>query len=398
MKKIAFFLGAFLLLGIISPAVSAGSPKIEISQLKYEPYPAQPGSYLHVYFNIMNLGFEDAENLKFVLMPEYPFQLAKSENATREIGTLDAGENAVIDYKLRVALDAVEGENELKILYMKKDGEIAVQKETTINVQTLDANLAVKNFGTLKIAPGEIADLNITTKNEATSYLRYIDLKLDLTGLPFYPINNTEEKRVYQMKVDEEKTFNFRLLASPDAAAGPYKIPLNISYYDSVGEFHNKKNHITLIVSSIPRIDVSIEKSDPIVTMKAQEITLNVINKGLSKIKFLTISLKDSEGYELLSPSKVYIGDMESDDYDTVDFKIYVSRQIDKIPLRVLLNYSDTNNKEYEEESIVDLKVYSRDELKRYNIATEDYSLYIYLILAAVIAFFYWRHRKKKRK
>lgn len=398
MRKALFCLVAFLLLGFISPVLSTNSPKIEISRLKYEPYPAQPGSYLHVYFNIMNSGTGDAEDLKLVLKPEYPFYLAESENATREIGTIKGLQNAVIDYKIRVAANAVEGENELTLVYKREGGYISVEKLVNINIQTLDANLAVKKFDTLKVAPGEIANLNITAKNEADSYLRDINVKLDLSDLPFSPVNSTEEKRIYQIGSKEEKNLNFNLLVSPDTSAGPYKIPLNISYYDSTGEKYTKKNHLTLIVSSTPEISVGIEESDLLTYGKTGEVTLNLINKGLSEVKFLTIELKDTEDYEIISTPKIYIGDLESDDYDTLEYKLYVNKEITNVPLKLNLDYRDSNNVKYSKEETVNLKLYSGEEMRKYNLVSEDYSIYILAGIGVIAILFYWRRRSRKKK
>ncbi|OYT43690.1 MAG: hypothetical protein B6U88_00315 [Candidatus Aenigmarchaeota archaeon ex4484_56] len=379
---------------LLIPAYADSYALISISTLKYEPSPAQPGKYLRLYLNVENVGTANADNLIIVLEPNYPFYLDKSENATRDIGMLEPSKNAIIDYKIRVASDAVEGDNELKLKY-STDGNMWIEKKITITIQTLDANLAIKNFESKPIEPGKTNTLKITIKNEADSYLRDINLKLDLSNLPFSPINHTEEKRIYHLESGEEKILKFNLLASPDADSNPYKIPLEISYYDSIGQKYEKTNYVTLIINSKPEIEVALDKSTILSPNKVGEITLDVINKGLTKIKFLTVYLEKSNEYEILSPSMVYIGNLEPDDYDTIDYKIYVKSNSGKFPLKLTLNYRDNNNKIYSEEKTVNLIVYSENDLRRYNFVSEDYTMYI--ICFIVIIFLLYIYRKKKK-
>jgi hypothetical protein len=399
MRYKLLFLGTFfLLLAFILPLKAITYKSVDISTLKYEPYPAQPGSYLRLYLNVANTGTEQVDDIIIILKPKYPFYLDKGENATRTIYDLRASDSAIIDYKVRVSLDTVEGENELKLKYSIDGGNSWVEKEVTINIQTQDANLAIKSFESAEVEPGEIADLKIILKNNADSYLRNIKVKLDIGGLSVSPVETTEERSIYQMKSGEEKTLEFKLLVSPDASSGPYKIPVNISYYDSIGNNYLKKNYITLIVSSLPEIDIIVEKSTLLTYGQSGEVTLDVVNKGLSQVKFLTVILENTDDYDILSSSEIYIGDLVSDDYDTTEFKIYVSSQVTQLPLKILLKYRDSNNREYSQEKTVNLRLYTPEELGRYNLVSSDYTIYIIALIVIVILIYLWRRRKKKKR
>ena len=387
-------LSLVIICSLLMPAYADNYALISISTLKYEPSPAQPGKYLHLYLNVENVGTANANNLIVVLEPNYPFYLDESENATRNIGVLEPSKNALIDYKIRVAGDAVEGDNELKLRY-STDGNTWIEKKITITIHTLDANLAVKNFKSESAIPGKATTLKIAIKNEADSYLRDINLKLDLSNVPFAPLNQTEEKRIYHMESGEEKTVEFNLLVLPDADSEPYKIPLEISYYDSVGQKYEKTNYITITVSSKPDIIINLDKSTLLTANQQGEITLDVVNRGLTKIKFLTVSLEESDNYELLSPSTIYIGNLEPDDYNTIDFKLYINSNAREIPLKFVLNYRDNNNVAYNEEKTVNLRLYDEKELKKYNFVSENYTFYIVAIIIIIIII-YLKFRKKK--
>ncbi|RLI99007.1 MAG: hypothetical protein DRP06_04345 [Candidatus Aenigmatarchaeota archaeon] len=397
MRQILFsLLIAVLLTGIIPMVVYADGPAINIIPMRYEPSPAQPGEYLSVWVNVENFGNEKAEDLLVVLVPTYPFSLDEGENATTEIKTLDGMDNSVIEYKVRIAADAIEGENELIIKYSTKDRNIWVEKKLKIVIQTLDANLAITGVESREVSPGDITNLKIKLKNEADSYLRDVNIKLNISGSTFLSINSTEDRKIYLIGSKEEKTVDFDLLVSPSAECGPYKILTFISYYDSAGVYHTKTNYVTLIVTAEPEITVNIDKSGILAAGQTGTVSLNIINKGLIDLKFLTISLKP-DGYEILSPSEVYIGSLDSDDYDTVDFKIHTPENGKEHPLKIELVYKDANNKMYSDEYAVNLRLYTQEELKNYNLVLDTTGTTNTIIFIILLFVGYWVYKKLKK-
>ena len=397
MRQILFsLLIAVLLTGIIPMVAYADGPSINIIPLRYEPSPAQPGEYLSVWVNVENMGNEKAENLRVVLVPTYPFSLDEGENATTEIKTLGGRDNAVIKYKVRIAADAVEGENELTVKYSTEDRNVWVEKKLKITIQTLDANLAITGVESKEVSPGEITNLKIKLRNEADSYLRDVNIKLNISGSTFLPINSTEDRKIYLIESKEEKTADFNLLVSPNAGCGPYKILTYISYYDSAGVYYTKTNYVTLIVTAKPEITVNIDKSGILTAGQTGVVSLNIINKGLMDLKFLTISLKP-DGYEVLSPSDVYIGALDSDDYDTADFRIHTPENGKEIPLKIELTYKDANNKEYSDEPVVNLRLYTQEELKNYNLVPDTTGTTNIIIFIILLLIGYWVYKKLKK-
>ncbi len=385
-----------LLTGVIPMAAYADGPAINIIPLRYEPSPAQPGEYLSVWVNVENIGNEEAENLLLVLTPTYPFFLDEGENATKEIKTLGGMDNSVIEYKVRIAADAVEGENELTIKYSTKDRNIWVEKILKITIQTLDANLAITGVESKEVSPGEITNLKIKLRNEADSYLRDVNIKLNLSSSTFLPINSTEDRKIYLIGSKEEKTADFDLLVSPNAECGPYKILTYISYYNSAGMYYTKTNYVTLIVTAEPEITVNIDESGILTAGQTGIVSINIINKGLMDIKFLTVSLKP-DGYEVLSPSDIYVGGLDSDDYDTVDFKIHIPENGKELPLKIELVYKDANNKEYLEEPIVNLRLYTQEELINYNLVPDTTGTTNTIIFIILLFIGYWLYKKLKK-
>jgi len=104
-----------------------------------DPYPADPGGYVNLLFKIENWGTENAENVTFELLPEYPFSLDPGVSAIQEVGTikgLQRGVNAfLLKYKVKVDKDAVDGDSEIKLKYSYGEG-------TSYSTQTFDVKIS----------------------------------------------------------------------------------------------------------------------------------------------------------------------------------------------------------------------------------------------------------------
>ncbi|MBN2094852.1 MAG: COG1361 S-layer family protein [Candidatus Aenigmarchaeota archaeon] len=390
---------AVFLAGAVCPAFAyePDFPAISMTVLRYEPFPAQPGSYVKLWIRIENFGMKPAENFMVVLDPEYPFYLDPSENDTRHIRYLEGFENILIDYKLRVAPDAVQGDNELKIRYSTGDRDIWVQKTLKVNVQTLDKNIDIVSVSSRNVAPGGTVPLEVMLLNNGDASLRDISLKLDLSSLPFYPINSTSEKKIYLMEKGKSTSVSFELMASPTADCQPYKVPVTLSYKSLDGTQYSRSDYLTIVVCSMPDLVMGLESSEILYSGTSGTVTVNIVNKGLSDVKLLTLELLGGD-YEIISPASVYVGNLESDDFDTVDYDLYINES-GEIPLQFLAAYRDANNGEHKAEFTVPLKIYTKEELSRYQLvpAQDNTGLFILLLLAAVVAYWYYRRKKKKK-
>ena len=116
-----------------------------------------------------------------------------------------------------------------------------------------------------------------------------------------------------------EKIMNFDLIALPDAEGGIYKIPIEITYTDEAGTSYTKDDYISLKLSSTPDLLIHVDSSEINADMKSGTVVLKIINRGLTNIKLLTAELDEGEGYEIMSQPEVYVGNIDSDDYETVD-------------------------------------------------------------------------------
>ncbi len=397
-----------------------------VSLVNQDPDPVSPGHYVDVRFKIENDGDNDMKDVVVKLMPEYPFS-SDEANIEKRIGTVFARQNEdsgiVVKFKVRVDEKAIEGTSAITIAYKSKNTEW--QKASfDINIRTVDSTVSIEKVEAFpeKISPGEKGIVNITLKNMADSAIRDITFKLDLglssllsyissSGnslyydlLPFAPLDSATEKKVKLLMPGQKKTISYRIIAYPTAEAGVYKIPVIITYYDELQEEHQKNDFISLIVSSRPELSVTMVKagtsSEILRKSRKNKITLKFVNKGLSEIKFLNVAVVKSDYYTILSSDRMYIGNIDSDDYETADFEIYIKDNApESMVFPVEIEYRDSNNMLHKEEVKIQANLYSEKEIREFESAQEgSKTKYIIAVIVVFAIIAVWLIRRRKRE
>ena len=241
-------------------------------------------------------------------------------------------------YKLRVDKDAVEGENEIRLRYRVDGGVWVEPEEFFVDVQTHDAILAVDSVSLdgKALEPGSSGSVKIKVSNKADSLLKDIKAKLELGNVPLVPLGSTNEKSVYQIDSKKNYEFNFNILADPEAEGGVYQVPLKVSYSDGLGKGYVTNGTIGIVIGSKPDLSVTLDDSEIYQSNSAGEVVIKVVNKGVTDIKFANLRLLDGEGYDIITNSEVYLGNIDSDDFETADFKLFVDKTKKKF-LEILL-------------------------------------------------------------
>ncbi len=414
MKKIAYLILFIVAAGFAIAAVNTEyygkSPKISVSLASQDPDPVEPGKIVELSLKLENQGTL-ADDVEFEIIPEYPFSLLPGEVALRNVGTLGTSQNTdravFVKYKLRVDQNAVDGNHEIKVRY--KTGAFEswnTIEDLTVKVQSHDAILSVEKIVTTPdiIAPGSKTKLGISLKNYATSMLKDVKVTLEVgesgdEGTPFSPLGSTNEKVISVIDAQSTLLLEFDLLADPDAKSKTYKVPLKIQYSDVINKNYSKTNTIALVVGVEPDISVYIDTTSIYSSGSTGDLSIKIVNKGLTDVKFLNVNLEKGQGYRALSPYEVYIGNIDSDDYETADFKINVEKTNEKkIILPLTIEYKDANNQDYAKKMNLELPLYTSSEAKKLGFVESGNKLWIFIVIAAVIIGFFAYRRWKKRK
>lgn len=248
-----------------------------------------------------------------------------------------------------------------------------------------------------EVVPGETVEVSIKIKNTFEDDVFNLNVKLDLEEAPFAPYRSSSEKFTDELEENDKKDFNFNLIVLPGTASGIYKIPVEISYEDEDENTSTKEELISIIVNSVPELKVGLV-SDTLIKGKENTFSIRVINSGLANVKFVYLRVNDFSGLRFLSEKEQYIGDLESDDSDSIEYNVFINENSQNIiNLPVTLKFRDITNKEFIENKNLVIRVYSLKEAQKLGLVEKpNYFIYIgagILILGYII----YRIRKKRK-
>ena len=283
---------------------------------------------------------------------------------------------------------------------------IAIALQLVLQLQIVNA-LTIDSVNVMpsEIAPGESAEIEITLRNNFDRTLSDIEVKLDLSSadLPIAPYDSASETSIKEIKADRSKTISFGIISLSDAKSGIYKIPVEIKYVDN-SKVVEKQSLISVTINSPVNLEVALEDS-VIIRGRNNILNVRIINNGLTGVKLLTAELDSTLGAKILSGNSVYVGEIESDDFDSVEFKIFVNENAPSIlDLPVKLTYKDAANKEFTEIRSLEARTYKFEEavslglIKTSNAGKIALSAVIVIILLLIYRFLRRKLRQRQKK
>ena len=110
------------------------------------------------------------------------------------------------------------------------------------------------------------------------------------------------------------------------------------------------------------------------------------------------MELLNDKKYEVISNPRVYVGNLESDDFETANFIIY-SKSYWDLPLQINLRYKDAYNREYNENMTINLPMYSRFTARRLGLVKGDNGFFniVLFIILIIFAFKTYKEWKKEK-
>ena len=264
-----------------------------------------------------------------------------------------------------------------------------------------------------EVQPGEKFSLDLKIENNLNQDIEDVVVSLELNGVnpttgqvissvPFAPYQSSSEVRIDSISEDDKENANFDLMTFSDSASGTYTISVKISYtLSSNGTRIDDENLgvVSVIINAKPEIDISSEGGALIKGSKGK-ITIKIVNSGLGNAKFLGVSLKQIGGIQLTNSNKIYIGNIDSNDFDTADFNVFINADASStINLPVELTYTDSRNKQITENKIISIKTYTVKEATNLGLISKNNTFLIIISMMGVLVLFliYRRIKKKNR-
>jgi hypothetical protein len=252
--------------------------------------------------------------------------------------------------------------------------------------------------------PGKYVTLYLKTENSGGEELKDATFQLEI-AYPFsFRPGEDGKKSVGSIGSQESILLEYTLNVDKTAMEDTYTLYLKLCLDKNCTTFARTPFDVSVQPGGTPKVEVGLEDASTFSTATKGTVTIHVVNRGILNTKFLAMELLPSENYDVISPARMYIGALDSDDIQTVDYTIYVRENVavnesETIKLPVLVEYSDANDKEYSETTNVELKVYSKSDLARMQLVPDNSARMkqiLYIIIGLAVIFLAYRYYKKK--
>ena len=217
-------LEVWLSLILVIPSVFAAC-SLNVSLINQDPYPAIPGDYVKIVFQVSGVENPECKGAMFGLVLKYPFSADEDTDKILPDSSYVPDYNTawMIPYKIRIDENALNGENELEVKYKigrEKYWDSYLTKKFNITIEDVraDFEVSIKNYDkTTKMLAFEILN---TGKNDAEAVTIEIPRQENIT------VRKNSKKIIGSLDANEDTTFEF------EAVPREGEINLIITYTD----------------------------------------------------------------------------------------------------------------------------------------------------------------------
>lgn len=243
------------------------------------------------------------------------------------------------------------------------------------------------------LAPGGEGRISIELENTLEERATDVSLVLQFTNTPFIPIG-TSEQSIDEIDEDDEEIFTYSIKASANAAPGDYQIPYTLSYTFDNDEI-TRSGSIGISIAADPDLTFSVSAETPVINRQGI-INLRIVNKGFYDARFVSVRILP-EGFTVLSDKEIYIGSVDSDDFETATFDVLFTKTNPRF--QAIVEYVDFNNQRKIENVNLPLTVYTEERALELGIIQQSSTgFYIIMVIVIIVLFIVWRAIRRRRR
>lgn len=386
-----------LLLSVLNVSAVSSFSEVKATILRYEPTPAEQGRTVDVWLQFTNPGTQ-TDRVKVKFESEYPFSLPPGQPEEVNIGTIAATQSKVQKFTVFVDPSAPNGETTITFWYQTGASVDYVKLEAPLTLRTSDASLVIDKYevNPTSALPGQPLSVEVTVRNAGRIAVKNVDVGLGLDGSVFSTIGTGEWQRIKYIAPGETASVKYSLASDTNTLVKLYSIPVLLRFQDERNNVYNQSSAISIMVNAKPEISLTVSATDFVDKLRPGKVSLKVVNRGVVDTKYLTVRLVKTDQYDVLSPSnEEYVGNLDSDDFETVDFM--VKPLVSSPRLRLQLDFKDPYNVDFHQEYDLPLRIITDADLGK---SQTPWGL-IVLTLIVVGSIWWWRKKKavdKKRK
>ncbi len=428
-------LTAALLLALCISAAGAfaqeypATSSIEVSLVNQNPDPARAGDTLELRFMVENKGGTDATNVRYELVPKYPFVKIPGEDYTVTISKISAyqlgDDSATIKFEVMVDKNAVKGVNEIELRRIYSTGS-STTKSFEIDVRGTEYAQIIY-VDKAKLYPGNETPLTFTITNVGNSPLRDLVFSWSEEDGVILPVYSDDTKYIKSIDVGESVEVEYTVVADVNADQGLYQLDLTLQYETESGVTEELSTKAGIFIGGETDFDVTFSESSEGVT------SLSLANVGNNPAYSVTVRIPDQPNYRVTGSTSTIVGNLDKGDYTIVSFQISQSTAAAFSPqnfsqmtpdqrtamrdsaartegldnsLEVLIEYTDTTGIRHVVEKDVPIQFRAADtdtatattRFARQSVVSSPYATYVMygeLVAVLVVALVCYRKREK---
>lgn len=379
-------------------AQSSSNTQIELKNT--EPTPLQTSEYADIWLEVRNTGNTEAKNIDIQFKENYPFKVDGDNRKNWTIPEIVPGDTYQLHLQTRVDNNAVQGNNTLN--FDVKTPRLTYEEKVPVEVRSDQNVLSIMDIDfPQKAAPGSTNQMQIKMKNLASGQIKNIQVGLDITSedLPM-ATSESSQKNIANIEAGETEKINYTLNIDESAENGVYKLPINKDFENEAGTAFEQSTTTGVSIGGEPRLEAALNTDKTLKDGSTEELTFRLVNRGHGSADFVSMSLEETDNIEVIGSKEVYIGSMDSDDFQTASFKINVdaeteSTSVRKIEMPVKLEYTDSQGKQTETQT-VQSELYTEQQLQEYGLDSNDNLIPIAVIGLVVVigGLYYWRRKR----
>lgn len=408
MKQTHIVLYSIIALMIMLPVLAADdkASALQLSFISQRPDPVEPGQYVELRWRVANQGGA-SQDYTFEIRPEYPFTV--DGNTPRIINQATVGSyeptdsGATIFFRVRVDPNAVEGSNTIKLFYYKSDKsttEYFIEQSVRVEGRKGLVELAKYQTNPQSVKVGTLFNITLDVENLGSSFVNNVKLTLDTKDTPFTPIGSSNQKTIKTINANSKATYTFQYSVDADADIKVHAVPVTIDYTDSLNRDNSVSTKIGIVVDAQTEYLANLQQSDVWKASKTGKVVTSISNIGKANLNFVVLELQESEDYKIISSAKEYLGNLESDDFETGQFEIYIPATDKKsVPLQFRIFYRDAYDQPHNERFTLNNVLYTSEEAIA--IGKEqpaNYTVLVVLVIIIAIGIFFFMRRSSKAK
>jgi hypothetical protein len=391
-------------------AYSASGLNVVLSN--QNPDPVSPGNIVELNVKVSNPSDRQTGLIVAEFIENEYFKIVEGQEKERNLGIMppfssfaSSTSYGIAKFQVKVSDNAPIGTFPIRIKV--SDPEDSSFYDFDVSVLEENPKVEIKSFQIETIEAGKSSILTMEVENLNTIELQNLIISLNLDEVEEKVLSTdsgSNQKIIRSLGPNEVAKVTFKLSVSPDALSKPYLLPATIQYEDTQENVYTETITGSVRVYSEPMVVVRLDSQEKF-TKGRGKMTLSISNPGTSTVKGTQLEILPSDKYNILEGDFHYVGDLNPDDFQTVQLDSFVN-SVEGGVLNVKLTYLDSYNNKNEEFIEVPLKVYNDAELEQFGIkkandGSSNTGLIIYVVIAViffVVGMLFGKSRSRKKQ